>query len=37
MIRSLGKATVAKIINAKKESGTPHFTNTEREAILRLF
>ena len=36
-ITSIGKATVLKIIEALKLSGTEHFSKAEKEAIVKLF
>lgn len=36
-ITSIGKATVLKIIEARKVSGTEHFSKAEKEAIAKLF
>ena len=36
-ITSIGRATVLKIIEARKVSGTEHFSKAEKEAIAKLF
>lgn len=36
-VKQIGKSTIAKIVNAKKESGSDHFSRAEKEALLGLF
>jgi len=37
VVRSIGQSTVSKILTSKKESGTDHFSNAEREAVMKVF